>query len=235
MRCPYCGGINTDNTSFCTYCGRDLKTPPPASRQGTTNQPSQRAIPQGYPAQPQPPTQQARQAPPPAQPRPGAAQPQRPAPGSPATSQQPQQARARQSVFEPGRPVTPPVPEAPAPFPPRTFAEMQALLPGAQEATVLETTTGDGHKKIVRISYARVTPWQQVATLLKVFKEQRENEFEAIIIQGFTAQDPAAYGFTNGQLRFDRNVRLGGQIINRYQVETGNGFESDSVRIVLAE
>ncbi|MBA2284806.1 MAG: hypothetical protein H0W02_04940, partial [Ktedonobacteraceae bacterium] len=44
-----------------------------------------------------------------------------------------------------------------------------------------------------------------------------------------------AYSFTNGELTFDRDVRLGSQITNRYVIETGNGFESDSVRIVLTE
>jgi hypothetical protein len=36
-------------------------------------------------------------------------------------------------------------------------------------------------------------------------------------------------------LIYDRAVRLGGQTNNRYQIETGNGFEVDSVRIVLSE
>ncbi len=48
-------------------------------------------------------------------------------------------------------------------------------------------------------------------------------------------KDIGEYGFTNGQLRYDRNVPLGGQRINRYQIETGTGFEMDSVRIVLSE
>ena len=65
--------------------------------------------------------------------------------------------------------------------------------------------------------------------------EQQETRFETIIIQGYLSQSPDAYSFTNGQLTFDRNVRLGSQIQNRYLIETGNGFESDSVRIVLSE
>ncbi len=48
-------------------------------------------------------------------------------------------------------------------------------------------------------------------------------------------QDTQVYAFTNGQLVFDHGVRLGGLIVNRYQIETGNGFEIDSVRIVLTE
>jgi hypothetical protein len=94
---------------------------------------------------------------------------------------------------------------------------------------------GDGHKKIVRISYAECVGWQQVATLYKAFKEQLEDGFDSIIIQGVFAQDMDVYDFTNGQLVFDRGVRLGDSRLNRYQIETGNGLEADSVRIVLTE
>jgi hypothetical protein len=93
----------------------------------------------------------------------------------------------------------------------------------------------DGRKKIVRIAYAKGVPWQQVATLLKAFKEQQEEKFDTVIIQGFLDQHTSGYSFTNGQLYFDRNVRLGGLTTNRYQIETGNGYEIDSVRIVLTE
>jgi hypothetical protein len=92
---------------------------------------------------------------------------------------------------------------------------------------------GDGHKKTVQIKYARGAPWQQVATLLKACKEQQEAQAETVIIQGFHEGETSLYNFTNGQLCFDRNVRLGGEITNRYQIDTGNGFETDSVRIVL--
>jgi len=112
---------------------------------------------------------------------------------------------------------------------------LRALEQGALTYTVVESTVGDGRKKIVRIAYARCVAWQQVATLLKAFKEQQEGKFDTIIIQGFLDSDASAYSFTNGQLYFDRNVRLGGLTTNRYQIETGNGFESDSVRIVLTE
>jgi hypothetical protein len=71
--------------------------------------------------------------------------------------------------------------------------------------------------------------------LLKAFKETQEEPYETIVIQGYLPSDPGLYSFTNGQLVFDRNVRLGGQTLNRYQIETGNGFEVDSVRIVLSE
>ena len=115
------------------------------------------------------------------------------------------------------------------------MAQLQALEEGALPYTKVNETVADGRKKIVRIVYPRVVAWQQVATLLKAFKEQQEARFETIIIQGAFAQDPTAYAYTNGQLVFDRNVRLGSLTTNRYQIETGNGFESDSVRIVLTE
>ena len=132
-------------------------------------------------------------------------------------------------------PAAPAAPEAPAPFPPRTMAQLQALEQGALAYTVLDTTTNGQRKKIVRVLYPRCVAWQQVATLLKAFKEQHETRFETIIIQGYFSPDADVYTFTNGQLTFDRNVRLGSQTMNRYQIETGNGFESDSVRIVLSE
>jgi len=87
----------------------------------------------------------------------------------------------------------------------------------------------------VSIVYANCVAWQQVATLLKAFKEQQETRFESIIIRGYLSQKADVYAFTHGQLVFDRNVRLGGLTMNRYQIETGSGFEIDSVRIVLSE
>ena len=86
----------------------------------------------------------------------------------------------------------------------------------------------------MRIVYPRGGAWQQVATLLKAFREQQEKDFDTILIQGVLEQDTSVYAFTNGQLRFDRNVRLGGMTTDRFQIETGNGFESDSIRIVLS-
>jgi hypothetical protein len=112
---------------------------------------------------------------------------------------------------------------------------LQALEQGALPYSVVDSTIGDGRKKIVRIVYAKGVPWQQVATLLKAFKEQQEENFDNIIIQGVPGQDANIYSFTNGQLTFDRNVRLGSMTTNRYQIETGNGYESDSLRIVLTE
>jgi hypothetical protein len=132
-------------------------------------------------------------------------------------------------------PPEPPPPEPPAQFPPRTVEQLQALEQGAFAYTVVNSTAGDGRKKIVRIAYPKSVAWQQVATLLKAFKEQQEDRFDTIIIQGVLEQDTQAYAFTNGQLVFDRNVRLGSLITNRYQIETGNGFEIDSIRVVLTE
>jgi len=113
--------------------------------------------------------------------------------------------------------------------------QLQALEVGALAFDVLDPKTDDRRKKIVRITYPRCVAWQQVATLLKAFKEQKETQFETIIIQGYLPQDPGGFNFTNGQLSYDQNVRLGSQTMNRYQIETGNGFEIDSVRIVLSE
>ena len=126
-------------------------------------------------------------------------------------------------------------PEPPATFPPRTVAELQALEQGALPYTVVNDTVDVGRKKIVRIAFAKCVPWQQIATLLKAYKEQQGEHFATIIIQGILPQDPGVYSFTNGQLRFDRDVRLGSLTTNRYQVETGNGYENDSLRIVLTE
>ncbi len=221
MRCPYCGGLNVDRAVYCTTCGRDLRSPvPPAAGQQSPYQQSRPA-----------PGQQGRPASTPQQ------QPPRPMPGQqgrPGAASMPQAPQAPQQSRHPApTPPPPPPPEPPAPFPPSTIAELQALEQGALPYTVVESSVGDGHKKIARIVYAKGVAWQQVATLLKACKEQQEEQFETILIQGVLEHDTSVYNFTNGQLRFDRNVRLGGLITDRYQIETGNGFESDSVRIVL--
>jgi hypothetical protein len=121
----------------------------------------------------------------------------------------------------------------PGPFPPHTLAELQALEQGALAYTVLDSETGVGRKKIVRIVYPAGAAWQQVGTLLKACNEQQDEQFDSIIIQGVLDPNTSIYTFNNGQLCFDRNVRLGGSVTNRYQIETGTGFESDAVRIVL--
>lgn len=224
MRCPHCGGLNPDKNTYCTYCGRDLRAPlrPAAGQYPPVQQPRPMPppAPQGHPAStPQAPA------------RPGRTVPQS---GTPAPTQARPQAQARPaSEVAPARPAVPPQPDPPGPFPPRTLAELQALEQGALAYTVLGSETGVGRKKIVRIVYPRGAAWQQVATLLKALKEQQDEQFECIIIQGVLDQDTSIYTFTNGQLRFDRDVRLGGSITNRYQIETGTGFESDAMRIVL--
>ncbi len=121
------------------------------------------------------------------------------------------------------------------PFPPRTMEQLKALEKNAQTYSLVGDVVNYGKKKIVRIAYYRCPAWQQVATLLKALKDNDSPKFDTIVIQGFTESDANAYWYTNGQLVFDRNARLGSQILNRYQIETGNGLSSDSVRIVLSE
>jgi len=115
------------------------------------------------------------------------------------------------------------------------MAQLQALEQGALPYTLINDTASYGKKRSVRIIYQRCAPWQQVATLLKAFKEYDEQKFDTIILQGVLDKETDVYQYTNGQLVFDRNVRLGSQTINRYQIETGNGYGSDSVRIVLSD
>lgn len=219
MRCPYCAGLNSERSSFCAYCGRDLAAPAQANNRQQS---------------PQPPREPQRQQP--------VYQPQRSVPSAQGSArtvppyQQPRQAPVQQTVRTlPSAPPAPPDPEPPAQFPSRTIAQLKALEPGALAYKVVDEALGDGRKKIVRIVYRQCAQWQQVATLLKAFNEQQKDKFDTVIVQGVLEQDVSVYNFTNGQLRFDRNVRLGSQIINRYQIETGNGLESDSVRIVLSE
>ena len=121
-------------------------------------------------------------------------------------------------------------------FPPHTVAELRALEPGALEYSVLSEAEGDGKKKVVRVLFQRCSAIQQVATLYKVCKVyQAEKQCMTLIIQGVYRRDTPMYDYTNGQLTFDRGVRLGSQMINRYRIETGTGFDSDSIRIVLSE
>ncbi len=220
MRCSYCGGLNPDQAQFCVRCGRNMTV------KASPNQPTTSGQRSPYPpSQPQPPSQAPRQAP--------------PAQGYPRPPQTPPYQQPRQV---PPAPVAPPTqqrvpasPEPPAQFPPRTMEHLKALEQGALTYSVVSDTESVGRKKIVRILYQRCTPWQQVATLLKAFKEQHADRFDTIIIQGTYAQESSIYGFTHGQLQFDRNVRLGSQTMNRYQIETGNGFEADAMRIVLSD
>lgn len=216
MRCPYCGGYNADQANFCARCGRDLKVFPPPNQQR-----------QGFPPPPQgrptslPPSQQQEQA--------HVIQRRRP----PTMPSQPSQVNKQPQT--PLVPPEPPPPEPPSQFPPHTVEQLRALEEGALDYTVVHSEVGDGHKKIVRIAYAKCVGWQQVATLYRAFKGQLEDGFDSVIVQGVFGQDIDTYDFTNGQLEFDRGVRLGDAILNRYQIETDNGFETDSVRIVLTE
>lgn len=226
MRCPYCGGVNADQADFCVHCGRTLKTKPhqPASRQLPPQNPYQ---PPRNPAYPPPVKDLSHQ-----QHAPGRSQvaPQQATP-KPAPVSQPAAVSRRTPVAAP----TPSAPEPPAPFPPRTMEQLQALEPGALAYTITDSTQVVNRKKIVSILYPKCAAWQQVATLLKAYKEQQDERFGTIIIQGYWQQQSDMYAFTNGQITVDRSVLLGSQKINRYQIETDNGFEVSSVRIVLSE
>jgi hypothetical protein len=249
MRCPYCGVVNKEGAAFCTHCGRDIarqtqqsvgafppKAPsyPPMSQQRPPStvptaqpvQPSQRIV---YPPNatmgPAPVRQPRVQ-----QNRPATQQPMMPPPPItyPSTNTTPAQSARSQPTDTP-----------PAPFPPKSIAQLHALEAGALAYTLIDNTTSYGRRKVVRIRYARCSPWQQIATLTKAWREYDDPTLDTIIIQGFFATGADtftdSYGYTNGQLLFNRNVRLGSQIQQRYQIETGNGFENNSLRIVLSE
>jgi hypothetical protein len=230
MRCPYCGGLNTDQASFCTYCGRDLVLPT-SSTSRQQPQPAQRV------SQPPPPDSRPYGTPQNPQSSPGTFKPPTPSRQAPAAPQ-PRNAPATQAKRTdtssvPIRATS--APEAPAPFPPRTLPQLLALESGALSYTVVQDTVGDGQKKIVRIAYPPCRAWQQVATLVRALKEFKSDKFNSIIIQGVSEQNAGVYRFTQGQLCLDRNVRLGSQTMDRYLIETGSGYEADSVRIVLSE
>jgi hypothetical protein len=237
MRCPYCGA-NSFRASYCTSCGRDI---PPLRDQVANNQQGQPLRPvqptQGYPPAQQQPSYQSQQQRPggPPQGRPGTAPGMQPQTSRVQSPPPPQQPAPHVRQVAPIAPPPPPAPDPPAPFPPRTLAHLQALEVGALLSTVIDTIISNRRRKIVRIEYPRCVGWQQAATLFKVLNEQQDERYETIIIQGYQPQSPHEYSFTQGQLSYDRNVQLGNQVMNRYVVETGNGFESDSVRIVLSE
>ncbi len=236
MRCPYCGGLNQDRAVFCVSCGRDLKRAP-----ANTQAPRP-------PAQaPQRPAQSASQpAYPQAAGRPASAPAQRPV-QAPAQTPRPTANRRQSNEAGPGAiaaapiapfapPVAQPEPEPPAPFPPRTLAQFEALLPaGAQAYTLAESHIENSQRKVLTIVYPRCASWQQAATLLKALQENQEERYATIIVRGIIAQQQDIYGFNNGQLQFDRNVRLGSKVGKRYVLETGNGYSIDSLRFVLNE
>ncbi len=236
MRCPYCEGLNSERASFCVQCGRDLPSAQSKTRQQSP--PSFQHLPQQMPYQPVPrsvPTQPGavvRPAPPSQTPQ--TLQPQRP-PASVPRPAPPIQAPRVPFVPQPTTQLQQDVEPPPANFPPRTMTQLKELQAEVVPYTLINDAVTDGRKKIIRIIYRRCTAWQQVVTLLKAFNEQSTAKFDIVIVQGIVEHDTTPYPFTNGQLQFDRNVRLGSQTLNRYQIETGNGFEITSVRIVLSE
>lgn len=247
MRCPYCGGLSPDNSSDCIRCGRSFAPqqsarvqspaannqsqsgyPPPQFQSSTAPNPQRTAY---------PPTQtQARP-----QARPNVAPQARPtvAPQArPNVAPQPAKRpipRVQASNWH-VEPTVPAADEPPALFPPRTIAQLKELEPGALDYTLINDDSGYGKKKVVRIAFRRCVPWQQVATLLKAFKEYDEAKFDTVVIQAVHSQEALEiYEYTNGQLIFDRNVRLGSQTMDRFRIETDNGYSTEALRIVLSE
>jgi hypothetical protein len=251
MRCPHCGGLNPDNLHYCIRCGRNFAPqqqalyqskppdqsqssyPPPQNPQRSvyppTQNPQRTVYPptQNTPYQPQPqPQPQQRPVAPQARPAVAPKPPQRP--GRPAT-------RIQESNWH-VEPVVPTADEPPAVFPPKTIAQLKQLEPGALDYTLINDEGGYGKKKIVRIEFRRCVPWQQVATLLRAFNEYDASKFDTVIIQAIHSQEAREiYEYTNGQLIFDRNVRLGSQTLNRFRIETDNGYSTEALRIVLSE
>ena len=234
MRCPYCNALNAERATFCSHCGRDLTKTQQSSQsqqpQNPSTRPTQLYSPPSSSTQPPYPQRPYTQPAPPVQTqsaRPTQTRPTTVPPAQPAPATRPTQTTR---VAEPVK-----APELPAQFPPRTLEQLQALEPGAMPYTVVDEAIGNGRKRIVRISYRHCSAWQQVATLLKAFKEQSSGKYDTTIIQGVVTNTALPYAFNNGQFTFDRNVRLGSQLINRYVIETGTGLESDSLRIVLQD
>lgn len=263
MRCPYCQGLNPDQSSYCVRCGRDLTRPPQvAQTSSSSNSPrpfvpsappppnanAQRPVyPPAPPVQRPAPARQPQQGGAPQQPQPRQtayppAPPASPKAARPATTSTPARAAVAPTV-QPS-PAVPANPEPPVTFPPKTIEQLRALEAEGLEYTVLNDDERYGKKRIVRIRFRRCAPWQQVGTLLKALQQYKNTQLETIIIQGVEAgrnnqQDSDAfapsYEYTNGQLIFDRNVRLGSQTQSRYQIETGNGYSMEAQRIVLSE
>lgn len=216
MRCPYCGFTNADRATYCVNCGNAFVN------QNTAQRPAPSRTVTPVPPTAQRPAQRTKPAPPPAN------LPPLGAPRRGATPHKPY-------VEAPPLPVEPTPLAAPGPFPPKTLEQLQALEKDALAYTVENTSVAVGQKKIVRITYEKGVAWQQMATLAKAFREQRESKYNTIIIQGVLPGEAQIYAFTNGQLVFDKGTRLGSQLLNRYMLETGNGYASDAVRVVLTE
>ncbi len=244
MRCPNCGGLNPDNIRYCMRCGRELTPAQPSQQQPAYPPPTKPGptVPQRTPTyQPPQPVQRPTPVTKPTsvtvQQAPTVQRANYPPAANPLPQQVPAERRSNRQrpLAVPVEPVEPPAPEPPAPFPPRTIGQLKALEPGAQPYTFVTDATSYGKKQIIRISYRRCAAWQQAATLLKAFREYDTAKYDTILIQGEREQEDSPYAYTNGQLTFDRNTRLGSQTLDRYQIETGNGFASDSIRIVLTE
>jgi hypothetical protein len=109
------------------------------------------------------------------------------------------------------------------------------LVEGALDYTIVGEELGNGHKRTVRIAYCACSRWQQVATLFKAFQDESSDKYATLLIQGIVANTAVPYSFNNGQLRFDRDTRLGSQLVDRYIIETGTGLEMDAERIVLSK
>jgi hypothetical protein len=257
MHCPYCNGLNPDQSSYCVRCGRDLTHTTQVSH--TTSGNSRPFTPSAPPPPNMqrtvyPPTSPVQRPAPAGQPRQGgsAQQPQtRPTvyPSTPPVSPKPARPTATSTPTRPTvAPAVQPLPaaptnlEPPVTFPPKTIAQLQALTAEGLEYTVLNDDETYGKKRIVRISFRRCAPWQQIATLLKALQQYKNTQLDTVIIQGVQGVDNQkhdafthSYEYTNGQLTFDRNVRLGSQTQNRYQIETDNGYSVEAQRIVLAE
>ena len=115
----------------------------------------------------------------------------------------------------------------------RRRTKIIATLGPASSSPEVLTRLFQAGADVFRLNFSHGTHEDHAARFAMI--RQLEDRFDTIIIQGVLEQDTQVYAFTNGQLVFDRGVRLGGLIVNRYQIETGNGFETDSVRIVLTE
>jgi hypothetical protein len=259
MRCPNCGGLNPDTASYCVRCGRDFVPQKPQAQRPTppaaTNPNPRTSASQQPPAyRPAPPVQRLNGLPPtppytqpqaypqprpPAYPQQGQQTPQRPsqpAPPQPSTvPPRPPRQRVRGPIVETPLPEQPAEPAAPSPFPPKNMEQLRALASSAFPFSLISDGKSFGKKRLVRIAYPTCTGWQQVATLFAALKQFDAPQFDTIVIQGVHEHDREAYLFTNGQLTFDRNTRLGNQVLTRYQIETDNGYASSSVRIVLTE
>jgi hypothetical protein len=221
MRCPYCGGLNQDTSAYCRSCGRDLRYAPRALQKAPTP-----------PTRPVPPQQL-----PGYQPS-NAPYPVKAAQAAPASAMKQPVSMAARTVQQSDSASVAPASQPPEEFPPRTMAQLETLQKLALDYSLVSDDESTGGKRIVRVLYKQCAPWQQIATLytvLQKYQEDHAQRFNTVIVQGLTHPDANLYSFDNGQLIYDRNVRLGNQILHRLQIETDNGFTATAVRVVLTE